>query len=102
MLGLSNEQLKYFYQAEIGGIYKFLFNSGIKNEVLTTSEKYCVANLQVNFSPRNIMQYLLAFLLYRFVFQLPINYCQAVLPKWIFTDFLIFIFARPLNFHKVG
>ncbi|MCL2935983.1 MAG: glycosyltransferase, partial [Trichodesmium sp. MAG_R02] len=102
LLGLSNEQLKSFYQAEIGMVYKFLFNSGIKNEVLTTSEKEFVANLRGNFSPRNIMQHLLAFLLYQFAFQLPINYRQAVLPRWIFTDFLTFIFARPLNFHEVG
>ncbi|MEM1171066.1 MAG: glycosyltransferase [Cyanobacteria bacterium P01_H01_bin.35] len=102
LLGLSNEQLKYFYQAEIGRIYKLLFNSGMKNEVLTASEKEFVANLQKNFSATNILQSILAFLLYRFAFQLPINYRQAALPKWIFTDFLDFLFARPLNFQEVG
>ncbi|NEP04171.1 MAG: glycosyltransferase, partial [Okeania sp. SIO4D6] len=102
LLGLSNEQLKYFYQAEIGRIYKLLFNSGIKNEALTASEKEFVVNLQENFSAKNIWQNVLVFLLYRFAFQLPINYRQAVLPKWIFTDFLNFIFARPLNFQEVG
>ncbi|NET28955.1 MAG: glycosyltransferase [Okeania sp. SIO1I7] len=102
LLGLSNEQLKYFYQAEIGEIYKLLLNSGIKNEVLTASEKEFVVNLQKNFSAKNIWQNILVFLLYRFAFQLPINYRQAVLPKWIFTDFLNFLFARPLNFQEVG
>ncbi|NET45453.1 glycosyltransferase [Okeania sp. SIO2B3] len=102
LLGLSNEQLKYFYQAEIGEIYKLLLNSGIKNEVLTASEKEFVVNLQKNFSAKNIWQNLLVFLLYRFAFQLPINYRQAVLPKWIFTDFLNFLFDRPLNFQEVG
>ncbi|NET19934.1 MULTISPECIES: glycosyltransferase [unclassified Okeania] len=102
LLGLSNEQLKYFYQAEIGEIYKLLFNSGIKNEVLTASEQDFVANLQNNFSAKNLWQNILVFLLYRFAFQLPINYRKAVLPKWIFTDFLNFLFARPLNFQEVG
>ena len=102
LLGLSNEQLKYFYQAEIGRIYKLLLNSGIKNEVFTASEQEFVANLQENFSTTNLWQSLLAFLLYRFAFQLPINYRQAVLPKWIFTDFLNFLFARPLKFQEVG
>ncbi len=102
LLGLSNEQLKYFYQAEIGEIYKLLLNSGIKNEVLTAFEKEFVANLQENFYATNILQGILVFILYRFAFQLPINYRQAVLPKWIFTDFLNFLFARPLNFQEVG
>ncbi|MDY7007075.1 MAG: glycosyltransferase, partial [Cyanobacteriota bacterium] len=102
LLGLSNEQLKYFYQAEIGEIYKLLLNSGIKNEVLTASEKDFVVNLQEKFSTTNLWQSLLAFMLYRFAFQLPINYRQAVLPKWIFTDFLNFLFARPLKFQEVG
>ncbi|NEP80714.1 MAG: glycosyltransferase, partial [Okeania sp. SIO3B3] len=102
LLDLSNEQLKYFYQAEIGETYKLLLNSGIKNEVLTASEKEFVINLQKNFSAKNIWQSILVFLLYRFAFQLPINYRRAVLPKWIFTDFLNFLFARPLNFQEVG
>ncbi len=102
LLGLSNEQLEYFYQAEIVRVYKFLLNSGIKNEVLTASEQEFVANLQENFSATNFLQSVLAFLLYRFAFQLPINYRQAALPKWIFTDFLNFLFARPLNFQEVG
>ncbi len=102
LLGLSNEQLKYFYQAEIGEIYKLLLNSGIKNEVLTAFEKEFVANLQENFYATNILQGILVFILYRFAFQLPINYRQAVLPKWIFTDFMNFLFARTLNFQEVG
>ncbi|MDJ0553406.1 MAG: glycosyltransferase [Microcoleaceae cyanobacterium MO_207.B10] len=102
LLGFSQEQLKFSYLGEIGRVYKLLLHSGIKNEVLTDSEWEFVGGLQINFSGNNLLQEILAFLLYRFAFELPINYRCAVLPRWIFADFLGFLFAAPLNFQDVG
>lgn len=103
---LPAEQLESAYLSEQGKIHQALLESGIKNELLTQTERDFVSELTANidrgFEHPKAIQYFLAGMLYRYPYQLPLKYENAPIPKWLANDYVKFMFAFPNLFHEVG
>lgn len=106
LLDLTAAELKSCYLGELGKLHRLLVDSGIKNESLNDEEKTFVARLVTviiqGWSAPNALQFFLAFILYKFAYQLPVNYERAPIPKWLFVDFIQFIFEAPQSFEEIG
>jgi predicted O-linked N-acetylglucosamine transferase (SPINDLY family)/glycosyltransferase involved in cell wall biosynthesis len=104
LLDFTSEELNKKYLGDWGNAYKALVNSGIKNEPLNQGEKAFLDSIAAvvvrgwNFG--NSLQYFLAFILYKYAYQLPVNYQRAPIPRWLFADFLQFIFETPSSFQQ--
>ncbi|MEG5014884.1 MULTISPECIES: glycosyltransferase [unclassified Microcoleus] len=103
-LNLPAEKLEISYSKDMGKAHKLLLDSALKNETLTESEKSFVQQLSSKLAEggeiAEKMQYLLAAMLYRDAYQLPIEYNNAAIPQWFFDDFLKFIFQSPGYFQQ--
>jgi predicted O-linked N-acetylglucosamine transferase (SPINDLY family)/GT2 family glycosyltransferase/glycosyltransferase involved in cell wall biosynthesis len=105
-LNLATEKLESAYLGETGKAYKLLLDSGIKHEILTEAETSFVQTLVTKLARggeiANNLQYLLAAMLYREAYQLPLEYKNAAVPQWFFEDFLKFLFHTPIYFQETG
>ncbi|MEG4625814.1 glycosyltransferase [Microcoleus sp. w1-18aA5] len=103
-LNLPAEKLETAYSKDMGKAHKLLRDSALKNESLTESEQSFVQQLSSKLAEggeiAEKMQYLLAAMLYRDAYQLPLEYNNAAIPKWFFDDFLKFIFQSPGYFKQ--
>jgi len=104
LLEFTSEELKQKYLGDWGNAYKALVKSGIKNEPLNEGEKAFLNSIAAvvlrGWNAENSLQYFLAFILYKYAYQLPVNYQRSPIPRWLFADFLQFIFETPLSFQK--
>ncbi|MEG4106565.1 glycosyltransferase [Microcoleus sp. S13_C5] len=98
-LNLPGKNLENAYSKDMGKAHKLLLGSALKNETLTEKEQRFVQQLSSKLAEggeiAEKMQYLLAAMLYRDAYQLPIEYNNAAIPQWFFDDFLKFIFQSP-------
>jgi predicted O-linked N-acetylglucosamine transferase (SPINDLY family)/glycosyltransferase involved in cell wall biosynthesis len=104
-LNLSAEKLESAYLGETGKAHKLLLDSGIKNEILTEAETSFFQTLVTQLAQGEIannLPYLLAAMLYREAYQLPLEYRNAAIPQWFFEDFLQFLFQAPSYFQETG
>ncbi len=101
-LNLPAKKLESAYLKDTGKAHKLLLDSALKNETLTESEQSFVQQLSSKLAEggeiAEKMQYLLAAMLYRDAYQLPLEYNNAAIPQWFFDDFLKFIFQSPNYF----
>ena len=104
-LNLSSDKLESAYLGATGKFHKMLLECGIKHEVLTDAETSFLETLVTQIAGGEIannLQYLLAAMLYREAYQLPLDYRNAAIPPWFFEDFLQFLFRTPIYFQKTG
>ncbi|MEG4432393.1 glycosyltransferase [Microcoleus sp. F10_A2] len=105
-LNLPAEKLEIAYSKDMRKAHKLLLDSALKNETLTESEQRFVQQLSSKLAEggeiAEKMQYLLAAMLYRDAYQLPIEYKNAAIPQWFFDDFLKFLFQSPNYFQRRG
>ncbi|MEG4838670.1 glycosyltransferase, partial [Microcoleus sp. B9-D4] len=103
-LNLPAEKLESAYSKDMGKAHKLLLDSALKNETLTESEQRFVQQLSSKLAEggeiADKMQYLLAAMLYRDAYQLPLEYNNAAIPQWFFDDFLKFLFQSPNYFQR--
>ncbi len=104
LLEFTSEELKKKYLGDWGHAYKAVVNSGIKNESLNRGEKGFLDSIAAvvlrGWNVGNSLQYFLGFILYKYAYQLPVNYQRAPIPRWLFADFIQFIFETPLGFQQ--
>ncbi|MDT9203196.1 glycosyltransferase [Limnospira sp. PMC 1243.20] len=104
MLWLKSEaaSLQKLSDGVQGKVHKIILNSGIRELTLTPSESEFVESLKIRvsqgFSVQNCCQSWLAAMLYKPAYQLGINYHNAVIPNYLFEDFLKFIFSPSDHF----
>jgi len=98
-LNLPSKKLESAYSKDMGKAHKLLLDSALKNETLTEEEQSFVQQLSSKLAEggeiADKIQYLLAAMLYRDAYQLPLEYNNAAIPQWFFDDFLKFIFQSP-------
>ncbi|MEG4021865.1 glycosyltransferase [Microcoleus sp. S13C4] len=103
-LNLPAKKLETAYSQDAGKAHKLLLDSALKNETLTEEEQSFVQQLSSKLAEggeiAEKMQYLLAAMLYRDAYQLPLEYKNAAIPQWFFDDFLKFIFQSPGYFKQ--
>ncbi|MEB3277324.1 MAG: glycosyltransferase [Lyngbya sp.] len=97
-LTLPIDQLKQAYQGDWGQTHRALMGSGLLEEQQTDFEKIFVQQLTqqvaLGFQEVQGIQVVLAAMLYQKAYQLPLQYQNALIPKYIFEDFLAFLFAE--------
>ncbi len=105
-LNLPAEQCENAYRGDQGKAHQLLLDSGIKHETLTAEEQSFVRELCSTLSLGGELiyrlQYLLAAMLYREAYQLPLSYQNAAIPQWFFDGFLKFLFQSPTYFQEAG
>jgi predicted O-linked N-acetylglucosamine transferase (SPINDLY family)/glycosyltransferase involved in cell wall biosynthesis len=105
LLCLSVNELESLYHEELHRVIKRLFNSGIKNEILTDSEKKIVEKVSLNILEKSGqtegINYLLTFMLYCSAHYLPLYYKIEHIPQWLLNDYLQYMLASPY-FSQVG
>jgi predicted O-linked N-acetylglucosamine transferase (SPINDLY family)/glycosyltransferase involved in cell wall biosynthesis len=105
-LNLPADKLENAWSASLGKNHQLLLDSGIKNESLTEEEQTFVAQLSAKIAAGgeivNSIQSLLAVMLYKDAYQLSLEYKNAAIPKWLFDDFLKFLFQPPACFKQIG
>jgi predicted O-linked N-acetylglucosamine transferase (SPINDLY family)/glycosyltransferase involved in cell wall biosynthesis len=103
-LNLPAKKLETAYSKDMGKAHKLLLDSTLKNETLTEEEQSFVQQLSSKLAEggeiADKMQYLLAAMLYRDAYQLPLEYNNAAIPHWFFDDFLKFLFQSPGYFKQ--
>ncbi|MEG4065913.1 glycosyltransferase [Microcoleus sp. Pol11C2] len=103
-LNLPAQKLETAYSQDAGKTHKLLLDSTLKNESLTESEQSLIQQLSSKLAEggeiAEKIQYLLAAMLYRDAYQLPLEYKNAAIPQWFFDDFLKFIFQSPGYFKQ--
>ncbi|MEG4115218.1 MULTISPECIES: glycosyltransferase [unclassified Microcoleus] len=103
-LNLPAKKLENAYFKDTGQAHKLLLGSALKNETLTEEEQSFVQQLSSKLAEggeiADKIQYLLAAMLYRDAYQLPLEYKNAAIPQWFFDDFLKFIFQSPGYFKQ--
>ncbi|MGB3188509.1 MAG: glycosyltransferase [Limnoraphis sp.] len=96
-LTLPIDQLKQAYQGDWGQTHRAIMGCGLLEEQQTDSETVFVQQLtqQVaqGFQEVKGIQVVLAAMLYQKAYQLPLQYQNALIPKYIFEDFLEFLFT---------
>ncbi|MGL5062882.1 MAG: glycosyltransferase [Microcoleus sp.] len=105
-LKLPANKLANTYSSTTGTVHKLLLDSGIKYEKLTEEEQTFVSDLVSKLARggeiANNLQYLLALMLYRDAYQLPLEYKNAAIPQWLFDDLINFLFQTPSCFQEIG
>lgn len=105
-LSLPADKFESAYLGETGKSHQLLLDSGIKHEILTEEEQSFVQQLCSKLSQGgeivDKMQCLLAAMLYRDAYQLPLAYQNAVIPEWFFEDLMKFLFQSPTYFQATG
>lgn len=104
LLNFTAEELKQNYLGDWGDAYQNLVDSGIKNEPLNQEDKIFVDKVVSvvvrGWNEHHTLQYFLAFILYKYAYQLPVNYQRATIPRWLFADFIKFICETPISFQE--
>ncbi len=94
-LQLPVEQLQQHYFGDWGKTHKALINSGIRQESLTHSEEIFINQITQKLTPglpqTNALNFVLAAMLYRPAFLLPVFYKKAAIPQYFLPDFLKFL-----------
>ncbi|MDQ2100212.1 MAG: glycosyltransferase [Tychonema bourrellyi B0820] len=105
-LSLPADKFESAYLGETGKSHQLLLDSGIKHEILTEEEQSFVQQLCSKLSEGgeivDKMPCLLAAMLYRDAYQLPLAYQNSVIPEWFFEDLMKFLFQSPTYFQQVG
>ncbi|WP_221644658.1 glycosyltransferase, partial [Nostoc sp. UCD121] len=105
-LNISDEHIKDRYVSLLGKTHQMLLNSSIKFESLSEEEEiftnHIVKNISQGFEQPKAIQYLLAAMLYRRADQLPLQRDLSRIPRWLFKDYLQFLFSSPVNFQEPG
>ena len=105
-LNLPADKFESAYLGETGKAHELLLDSGIKHEILTEEEQGFVQQLCSKLSQGDEivdkMPCLLAAMLYREAYQLPLAYQNAAIPQWFFEDLIEFLFHSPTYFQATG
>jgi predicted O-linked N-acetylglucosamine transferase (SPINDLY family)/SAM-dependent methyltransferase len=105
-MSLPEDNLESAYLGHLGEAHRTLLNSGIKNEPLTDTEQEFVneliAHIAKGYGSSNIIQYLLAAMLYYRADQMPLQYDLPRIPQWLRNNYLTFMFDSPRLFQEVG
>ncbi len=95
-LTLSIDDLKQAYEGDWGQTHQALIRCGLVEEQQTDSEETFVQRLTQQiaqgFQEIQGIQVMLAAMLYQKAYQLPVQYQSALIPKYLFQDFLNFLF----------
>ncbi|MBD2201231.1 glycosyltransferase [Calothrix sp. FACHB-1219] len=106
ILSVDPENIQIIFLSNLGQVYKMLLNSGIKNEVMTSTEQAFINELEVDITKGlgqpEAIQYLLTAMLYRRADQLPLQYELTDIPQWFLDDYLKYIFESPRLFKEKG
>ena len=105
-LRVLSEELPDTYAGEAGEAHRALLDSGIKDELLTESDREFLAQLASGLSrgwaePKAIQTFLAA-TLYARCYELPLQYQGAPIPRWLFADYVKFLLAPPSYFRELG
>ncbi|NER36168.1 MAG: glycosyltransferase [Oscillatoria sp. SIO1A7] len=105
-LRVLSEELPDTYAGEAGEAHRSLLESGLKDELLTESDREFLAQLASGLSrvwaERTAIQTFLAATLYARCYELPLQYQGAPIPKWLFADYVKFLLAPPSYFRELG
>jgi predicted O-linked N-acetylglucosamine transferase (SPINDLY family)/glycosyltransferase involved in cell wall biosynthesis len=105
-LALATDQLESQYQSDLGKRHIALWNSGLKNELLTDEEQGFVQRLSAKvaqgFNEPDAIQSLLASTLYLYPHQLSLQYQRAPIPNWFAQSYMQFMFESPRLFKDLG
>ncbi|GAB4293599.1 MAG: hypothetical protein Fur0025_29930 [Oscillatoriaceae cyanobacterium] len=111
-LNTPSEHLDTAYNGELGKTHHALLDSGLKiNHSITDipiSEaeqplfQEISAKIARGFNHPLALQSILAAMLYRRAYKLPLQYQGAPIPKWFIKDFLDFLLDSPQYFQEIG
>ncbi|MBP0005272.1 MAG: glycosyltransferase [Cyanobacteria bacterium SBC] len=106
LLNLPTDQLETHFNGQLGQLHKQLWQSSLKNEPLTDTDRTTIAQLSQKLSqglgaPQAIQAFLVA-TLYGYPHQFDIQYQNAPIPTWMTGTYLNFMFESPRLFKNVG
>ncbi|MBN4001267.1 MAG: glycosyltransferase [Nostoc sp. LPT] len=103
-LNASDEQITDMYLSLLGKTHKMLVNSSIKYESLTDEEQIfandVVTSISQGFDRPKAIQNLLTAMLYCRADQLPLQHDLSCIPRWLFQDYLQFLFSSQVHFQE--
>ncbi|MEH1947651.1 MAG: CmcI family methyltransferase [Nostoc sp.] len=106
LLNLPAFQLESVYIGELGKKHQVLLKVGLINEAITPKEQAFVDEVVTNLSQgcddSKVLQYLLAAMLYLHPQQLPLRQEIALIPYWLITDYITYLFNSHSYFQKYG
>lgn len=101
-LNSDSGTLEKLYHGVNGKVHNIILSSGIREATLTPSESEFVNKLKIlvnqGFTKNNDCQSWLAAMLYKPAYQLGIKYENAVIPNYLFEEFIRFVFCPSYNF----
>ncbi|MDC0831663.1 hypothetical protein POG22_01390 [Geitlerinema sp. CS-897] len=106
LLNLPTDQLHPQLTGQLGQTYKQLWQSSLKNEPLTDTDRTTIAQLSQKLSqglgaPQAIQAFFAA-ALYGYPHQFDIQYQNAPIPSWMTGTYLNFMFESPRLFKDLG
>ncbi|HIK10509.1 MAG TPA: glycosyltransferase [Oscillatoriaceae cyanobacterium M33_DOE_052] len=111
-LATPSEHLETAYKGDLGKTQRALLDSGLKinhsiaDIPLTEAEQPLFqeisAKIVSGFNHPQALQSILAAILYRRAYKLPLQYQGAPIPKWFIKDFLHFLLETPHYFQELG
>ncbi|OAB63463.1 hypothetical protein AY599_17325 [Leptolyngbya valderiana BDU 20041] len=106
LLNLPTDQLHPQLTGQLGQTYKQLWQSPLKNEPLTDTDRTTIAQLSQKLSQGlgapQALQAFLAAALYGYPHQFDIQYQNAPIPSWMTGTYLNFMFESPRLFKDLG
>ncbi|MGC9506099.1 MAG: hypothetical protein ACP5D4_20525, partial [Baaleninema sp.] len=106
LLNLPTDQLHPQLTGQLGQTYKQLWQSSLKNEPLTDTDRTTIAQLSQKLSQGlgapQALQTLFAAALYGYPHQFDIQYQNAPIPSWMTGTYLNFMFESPRLFKDLG
>lgn len=105
-LNLDGDRLQKLYNAEGGKVNQIIRNSGITEIAIADGESELLERIKLQlsrgFTAETGGQLLLAAMLYRPAYQLPVHYQNAIVPHYLFDEFIRFLFSPVREFNQVG
>lgn len=105
-LNLPADQLETQFNGQLGQLHKALWQSSLKNEPLTDTDRATIAQLSQRLSQGlgapQALQALLAATLYGYPHQFDIQYQNAPIPNWMTQLYLNYMFESPRLFKDLG
>lgn len=105
-LNLPNDQLETQFNGQLGQLHKALWQSSLKNEPLTDTDRATIVQLSQRLSQGlgapQALQAFLAATLYGYPHQFDIQYQNAPIPNWMTELYLSYMFESPRLFKDLG
>ncbi|MGC9528051.1 MAG: glycosyltransferase [Limnospira sp.] len=105
-LNLDRDRLEKFYHSPGVKINQIIRDSGIIEMAIADGESELLERIKLQlsrgFTAETGGQFLLAAMLYRPAYQLPLHYQNAIVPHYLFDEFIRFLFSPVREFNQVG